>query len=161
MIPTPPTLAGLFFCLAPAEGAGLLFCPAAIQPHASVYSVLCTVNAIYHTRHKTAHRALQWLFLRLCPLKRTRYQTDTSGYNTACATLERLPAPGRTPTHTRYQRHVGTLCRQAQPPIIIRYIRAQRRAPVMDPCQTVRILQTMPARRGNPAAGARRAVRNH
>lgn len=37
-ISTPPTLAGLFFCLASAEGAGLLFCPAAIQPNTSGYS---------------------------------------------------------------------------------------------------------------------------
>lgn len=44
---TPPTPAGLFFCLASAEGAGLLFCPAAIQPHTSVYSVFCAVNANY------------------------------------------------------------------------------------------------------------------
>ena len=29
-------MAGLFFCLAPAEGAGLLFYHAAIQPHTSV-----------------------------------------------------------------------------------------------------------------------------
>lgn len=42
----PPTLAGLFFCLASAEGAGLLFFPAAIQPHTSIYSVFCAVNAV-------------------------------------------------------------------------------------------------------------------
>ena len=47
-------MAGLFFCLASAEGAGLLFCPAAIQPHTSVYSVFCAVNAFY-----TAHAAKQ------------------------------------------------------------------------------------------------------
>ena len=32
---TPPAWAGFFFCLAPAEGAGLLFCPFAIQTHTS------------------------------------------------------------------------------------------------------------------------------
>lgn len=46
IISTPPTLAGLFFCLTPAEGVGLLFCHFAIQPHTSVYSVFCVVNAI-------------------------------------------------------------------------------------------------------------------
>lgn len=40
-------MAGLFFCLASAEGAGLLFCPTAIQPHTSVYSAFCAVNAIF------------------------------------------------------------------------------------------------------------------
>lgn len=52
---TPPTPAGLFFCLASAEGAGLLFCPAAIQPHTSVYSVFCAVNANY-TANDTKRR---------------------------------------------------------------------------------------------------------
>ena len=41
----PPPLAGLFFCLAPAEGAGLLFCPATIQPNTSVHSAFCFVHA--------------------------------------------------------------------------------------------------------------------
>lgn len=39
-------MAGLFFCLASAEGAGLLFCPIAIQPDTIVYSVFCTVHAV-------------------------------------------------------------------------------------------------------------------
>lgn len=56
-------MAGLFFCLASAEGAGLLFCPAVIQPRANVYNGLYSVHAkLYHPRHKTAHRALRGLF---------------------------------------------------------------------------------------------------
>lgn len=116
MISTPPTLAGLFFCLASDEGAGLLFCPAAIQHH-------------------------------------------TSGYNTACATLERLTAPGRTPALNRYQRRTGRCTGQHSSPIIIRYIRVQRLLWIhARRCNTS---QTMPARRGqllhlyrvSPAAG--------
>nr|DAF66874.1 MAG TPA: hypothetical protein [Bacteriophage sp.] len=38
-------MAGLFFCLVSAEGAGLLFYPATIQPHTGVYSAFCAVNA--------------------------------------------------------------------------------------------------------------------
>ena len=34
------------------------------------------------------------LFLRLCQLNRPRYQTDKSGYNTICATLEGIHASG-------------------------------------------------------------------
>lgn len=72
--------AGLFFCLAPAEGAGLLFCSDAIQPHTSVYSALCSVNTkIYHKRHKTAHRALQAL-PRLFALFCRRCIAGVSGY---------------------------------------------------------------------------------
>nr|DAR20790.1 MAG TPA: hypothetical protein [Caudoviricetes sp.] len=39
-------MAGLFFCLASAEGAGLLFCPETMQPHTSVYSVFYVVRAV-------------------------------------------------------------------------------------------------------------------
>ena len=117
-------MAGLFFCLASAEGAWLLFCPAAIQPHTIVYSAFCSVNAIlYRPRHKTARRALQALFMQFVPLSRHRYQTDTSSYNTVCATLERIHAPGRSPAHTRYQRRAGRCTGQHRPPIIIMYIR--------------------------------------
>lgn len=90
---TRSEMAGLFFGLASVEGAGLLFCPATIQPHTNVYSTFCRVNAIYRQRRKTAHIALQALFLRFATFHRHRYQTDTSGYNTACATLEHTTEP--------------------------------------------------------------------
>ena len=91
---------------------------------------------LHSPRHKTLYKSLQWHFLRLCPFIRPRYQTDTIGYNTACATLERITAPGRHPTHTRYQRHAGRCTVQHSRPIIIRHIRW---------CS---IPQTMQARRG-------------
>ena len=71
---------------------------------------------LYDQRHKTANRALQAIFPQFVPLSRRRYQTDTSGHNTTCATLERITAPGRPPEHTRYHRHARTLHRSAQPP---------------------------------------------
>lgn len=52
---TRSVMAGLFFCLASAEGVGLLFCHFAIQPHTSVYSGLCSVHANY-TAHATKQR---------------------------------------------------------------------------------------------------------
>lgn len=48
---------------------------------------------LYRKRSKTMHSVLQGLFLRLYPLSRPRYQTDTNSYNTACDTLERTHAP--------------------------------------------------------------------
>lgn len=48
---------------------------------------------LYRQHRKTAHRALQALFLRFAPFYCHRYQTDTSGYNTAYATLGRITAP--------------------------------------------------------------------
>lgn len=52
---------------------------------------------LYRQHRKTAHRALQGLFLGFVTFYRHKYQTGTSGYNTACATLERAHAPGRPP----------------------------------------------------------------
>lgn len=92
---------------------------------------------LYRTCRKTAHRALQRLFLRFAPFNRPQYQTGKSGYNAACATLEHITAPQHLQRIPKYKRHARTLYSSAQPPIIIRYIRVQRCAPVMDPCQTV------------------------
>lgn len=92
---------------------------------------------LYRPRHKTAHRSLQGLFLRLCPLNLRKYQTDTSSYNTACATLERITAPQHLQHIPDTRHHAGRCAAQHRPPIIIMYIRGQGCAPVMDPCQTV------------------------
>ena len=51
--------------------------------------------------------------------------------------------------NTRYRRHAGRCTGQNSRPIIIRYIRVQRCAPVMDPCQTVQHI----ADHASPAAG--------
>lgn len=51
----PAHAGGAFFCLASAEGVGLLFCPAAHEPHTRVYSWFCAVNAIIpHTIQNSA-----------------------------------------------------------------------------------------------------------
>lgn len=113
---TPPTLAGLFFCLASAEGAGLLFCPAAIQPHTSVYSAFCRVNAIY-----TAHAAKQRAELY------KRFSCDlphSTAYNTRPTQAAIIPPAQRWSVYTRpdalhrYQIPPPrrTLCRSVQLP---------------------------------------------
>lgn len=71
---------------------------------------------LYRPHCKTAHRALQGFSTLFTPFHRRRYQTDTSGYNTACSTLERITAPGCTPAHTKYKRYARMLYRSAQPP---------------------------------------------
>ena len=77
---------------------------------------------LYRTCRKTAHRALQQLFLRFAPFNRLQYQTGKSGYNAACATLEHITAPQHLQRIPKYKRHARTLYSSAQPPIIIRYI---------------------------------------
>ena len=146
-------MAGLFFCLASAECAGLLFLSCCnTAPYKRLQRVLCRQCNLYHQRNKTAHRSLQGLFLKFVPLSRRRYQTDTSGYNTACATLERITAPGRAqqiPDATAIPDAVQV---STDRPIIIRYIRAQGCAPVMHLCQTVQHIadHASPARSAPP-----------
>ena len=79
-------MAGLFFRLASDTVQGFYF--ALLQySHIQAFTARFAVSIqLYRPRHKTSHRALQGLFLRLYPLNRPRYQTDTSGYNTACTT---------------------------------------------------------------------------
>nr|DAH62906.1 MAG TPA: hypothetical protein [Caudoviricetes sp.] len=77
---------------------------------------------LYHTRHKTAHRALHGRFLQFDQSHRPQYQTDTSGYNTICATLKGITAPQHLQRIPGYQRHAGRCTGQHSRPIIIRYI---------------------------------------
>lgn len=142
---TPPTPAGLFFCLASAEGAGLLFCPAAIQPHTSVYSVFCAVNANY-----TANDAKQRTGLYSGVSCDCASSTAHDNRPTQAAIIPPAPrwsvshTPGRPVPDTRYHRHAGRCTGQRSRPIIIMYIRAHG-------CSRS---QTVPARRGLDASHA-------
>jgi hypothetical protein len=118
-------MAGFFFCLASAEGVGLLFCPAAIQPHTSVYSGFYYVHASYTaiaTKQRTEiYRGFS------CNLYRSA-AADTRPTQAAI-----IPSATRWSAHThrdaphRYQIPPPrrTLYSSAQPPIIIRYIRVR------------------------------------
>lgn len=125
-------MAGFFFCLASANGAGLLFCPAAMQPIQAFTARFVLFMQLYSSHSKTAHVALQALFLRFSLFHRPRYQTDTSGYNTTYDTLEHITA---TQHLQRIPDTIATPRRciaQHSRPIIIRYIRA---AAYRRPCQ--------------------------
>ena len=87
--------------------------------------LFCRPCNLYSQITKTVYRALQGLFLGFVPFYRRKYQTDTSGYNTACATLERLPAPGRLAPIQDTTVTPGRYTGQHSRPIIIRYIRVQ------------------------------------
>lgn len=61
-------MAGLFFCLAPAEGAGLFFCSAAIPPHTSVYSAFCVVRAVIQLTPQNGTRGFTGAFPAIFPI---------------------------------------------------------------------------------------------
>ena len=132
-------MAGLFFCLTSAEGAGLFFCPAAIQPHTSVYSVFCAVNAANYTANATKQHT------RLCRLFSGDCARSTAHDNRPAQAAITPPVPRWSVSQRpdglhRYQIPPPrrTLYRSAQPPYYNKvYIRVQRCAPVIDPCQTV------------------------
>lgn len=150
--------AGLFFCLASAEGAGLLFLPCCnTAPYKRLQHVLfrpCNYAAHAAKRLTGLYRGFS------CDLS---HSTATNTRPTQAAIIP--PAP-RWSAHThrdaphRYQIPPPrrTLYSSAQPPIIIRYIRVRRCAPVMDSCQTVQYITDHASPAGSrcfsrPAAG--------
>lgn len=103
------------------------FCFALLQysPIQTFTAAFVSSMQLYHPRNKTAHRALQALFLLFAPFYRHRYQTGTSGYNTTCDTLERITAQQHIQRIPDTSRHAGRCTGQHRPPIIIRYIRVR------------------------------------
>nr|DAT70987.1 MAG TPA: hypothetical protein [Caudoviricetes sp.] len=103
---------------------------------------------LYRPRHKTAHRALQALFLRFVPFYSRRYQTGKSEYNAVCATLERITAPQHLQRIPDTRRNAGRCTGQHSHHIIIRYIkRAAVRPLLWIHVRQCSRSQTMPARR--------------
>jgi hypothetical protein len=91
---TPPAWRGFSFALHLLRVQGFYFALLQYSPIQAFTTRFCIVHAeLYSQRHKTAHKALQVLFLTFAPFSRRKYQTDTSGYNIACAMLERITAP--------------------------------------------------------------------
>lgn len=129
MTTTPPTLAGLFFCLASRHSAGLLFCPDTIQPNTSVYIVFCRVNAIIPPTPQSSAQGFTGAFPTIAPAqpptiparhKRLQYHLHHAGRSTSART--RSADTRTTATH-------GRCAAQHRPPIIIRYIRGQTMPP--------------------------------
>lgn len=133
----PAHVAGFFFCLASAEGAGLLFCLAAYQPRASVCSGLYSIHAIIQPKRQNRLQGFTVAFPLICaipahtiqqirkpPMHSLRHAGGHTVKRSTSSTYQ-IPPPLR------------TLYRSAQRPIIIKYIRVQRCAPAVDPCQTV------------------------
>ena len=116
---------------------GFYFCLVAIQPHISVYSSFCTINASYTTKTPKLFTGLYRCISVDLP--------HSSAHNTAATQAAYTPTVPRwraypqaqhlhryriTPTHR-------TLCKPAQPPIIIMYIGVLRCVPVIDLCQAI------------------------
>lgn len=145
-------MTGLFFCLASAEGAGLLFCPFAIHPHTSVYS-----GFLYHP----------WLYTANAVKPRTglcrRFSCDLS-HSTAADTrptqaaiippAPRLSVSQRRSTSSTYQIPPPrrTLCRPAQPPYYNKVYKSAEVQHTADHASPAACNLAPSTRRGSPAA---------
>lgn len=114
-------------CIRP--GAGLLFCPDAIQPHTSVYSAFCCVNAIIPPTSQNSAQGFTAAFPAIMPVQPpTIPDQHNKPLRHLCHAGGHTRARTRS-TDTRYHRHARTLHKPAQPPIIIRYIRGFKDVP--------------------------------
>jgi hypothetical protein len=108
-------MAGIFFCLASDTVQGFYFALLQYNPIQAFTVRFVLFVQLYRTRYKTAHRALQALFLRFALFYRPRYQTDTSGYNTACATPDAVQLSTAAYYNKVYKGAAVRLCYRSMP----------------------------------------------
>lgn len=139
-------MAGLFFCLASAEGAGLLFCLAAIQSHTSIYSVFCVVNAVIPPTPQNSTQSFAAAFPAIMPAQQPAIPDQHNKLlHHLCHAGGHTRARTRS-TDTRYHRHAGTLYRSAQAAYYNKvYKRAQGCALSRIHVRRCSISQTIPA----------------
>lgn len=143
------------FCLASAEGAGLLFCLAAYQPHTSPYSGLSAVHAIIRPKRQSRLQGFTAAFPLIWPVPaHAIQQSHKSPIHHLCHagghTVKRSICPQYQIPPPRL-----TLYKSAQPPY---YNNVYKGAP-MRPCYRFmparQRLGASHARRGSPAASGR------
>lgn len=94
---TPPTLAGLFFCLASTRCRAFFFARQCISCTQAFTVAFIPSMQLYSQNAKTVYRALQRLFRVFALFQRTQYSSHTSRLYTACATLEGIPSSAAPP----------------------------------------------------------------
>lgn len=151
--------AGLFFCLAPAEGAGLLFCPYTIHPHTSIYSAFCIVHAVIPPTPQNSAQGFTWAFPLIRPIPAHTIQQSHKPPIHHLRHVGGHTVKRNTSTNTKTQPPRRTLYRSAQPPYYNKVYKGAAVRTVMDPCPAVQHSadHASPApstRRGSPAAGA-------
>lgn len=122
-------MAGFFFCLAPVEGAGLLFCPAAIQPHTSVYSGFCHVYEVIPPTLQNSTQGFAGAFPAICPILPPQIPDQQKRIKCSLRHVGAYHSAAAPPAHTICQHHAGRCAGQNSRPIIIRYIKVQQCAP--------------------------------
>lgn len=116
---------------------GFSFCPAAREPHTSVYSAICIIHAIIQTKRKNRLQGFTAAFPFICPIPAHTIQQPHKPPIRRLRSARGHTVKRCTSTNTRIPPPRRTLYRAGQPPIIIRYIRVQRCISVIDPCPAV------------------------
>nr|DAZ63410.1 MAG TPA: hypothetical protein [Caudoviricetes sp.] len=116
---------------------GFYFCPAARKPHTSVYSGLFAAHAIIPQQRKKRLQSFTVVFPLILSIPAHTIQQPHKPPIHHLRHAEWHTVKRSTFTNTQISPPYRTLSRSAQPLIIIRYIMVQRRALVIDPCQTV------------------------
>lgn len=147
-------MAGLFFCLASVEDAGLLFCPDAIQPNTSVYSAFCAVHASY-TAHAAKQRTGLYSGVSVNLTHSSVHNTVTTQANYA-PPAPRWSTSQRRSTSSAYQipEPRRTLYRSAQPPYYNKVYKSATVHLLWIYARWCSISQTMPTRWGLDASHA-------
>lgn len=112
----PPTLAGLFFYLASAESAGLLFYPVTIQPYTSVYSAFCAINTSNTVNTTKQYTGLYRCFSGYLTHSNTVYTRPTQAAIIPPAPRWSVSQRRNTSSIYQIQAPRRTLCNSAQPP---------------------------------------------
>lgn len=158
MISTPPTLAGLFFCLASTRCRAFILPCCNTATYKRLQRVLpCQFN---YTAHAIKHHT------ELCRgfSCNCTHSTARDTRPTHAAIIPPVPRwsvsqrRNASSIYHRYQRHAGRCTGQHSRPIIIRYIRVQGCATVTDPRQTVQHIadQASPAEQSSSKSAAER-----
>lgn len=116
---------------------GFSFCPAVYQLLTIVYGCLSAVNAIIPPQRQNRLQGFTGAFPLIFPISahtiRQIHKPPIRQLRHAGGHTVKHSTSTDTRSHRRAERCTG----QRSRPIIIRYIRVQRCAPVIDPCQTV------------------------
>lgn len=116
---------------------GFSFCTAVYQLLTIVYGCLSAVNAIIPSQRQNRLHGFTGAFPLIRPIPEHTIQQPHKPPAHRPRHAGGHTVKRSTSTDTRYRRHAGRCTGQRSCPIIIRYIRMQRCAPVMDLCQTV------------------------
>ena len=126
-------MAGLFFCLAPADGAGLLFLPGGVSAtHKHLQRSFCRPCNFIRPKRKKRSQGFAWAFPLICPIPAHNNTADTQAAYTQLASRWRAYHQAQHPHRYHAPAPRWALYRPAQPPY---YNKVYKSVANRRPCQ--------------------------